>query len=62
MSENTRLLTVKQACESAAISRTTLYELCRANVIRSVRIGSRGIRIPVVELERFIRESMERRR
>lgn len=53
------LLTVRDACELASISRTTLYELIRANRIGTLKIGSRGIRIPVAELERFIQEGLE---
>lgn len=54
----TRLLTVRQACEHAACSRTALNSLIRAGRIRTVRIGTRGIRIPIAELDRFVAEQL----
>lgn len=54
MNSNKKLLTVKEACDAASISRTTLYELCRAGLLQVVKIGPRGIRVPVAELDRFI--------
>lgn len=56
---NKVLITIKETCETTGISRTTLYELIRANRIKTVKIGSRGKRIPVAEVERFIREGLE---
>ena len=53
-----RLITVRDACIEAACSRTALYELIRAGRIRTVKIGPRGIRVPVAELERFIAEQL----
>lgn len=53
-----KLLTVRQACEAGAFSRTTLYQLIRVGRIRTVKVGLRGIRIPVAELERFIQEGL----
>ena len=39
------LLTVPEAAEALAISRSKLYELCAAGLVRSVRIdGSRRVR------------------
>ena len=47
------LLTVPEAAEALAISRSKLYELFAAGVVRSVRIdGSR--RVPIEALETYI--------
>jgi excisionase family DNA binding protein len=47
------LLTVPEAAEALAISRSKLYELFAADLVRSVRIdGSR--RVPIEELETYI--------
>ena len=47
------LLTVPEAAEALAISRSKLYELIAAGVVQSVRIdGSR--RVPVEALETYI--------
>jgi excisionase family DNA binding protein len=47
------LLTVPEAAESLAISRSKLYELIAAGLVRSVRIdGSR--RVPVEALETYV--------
>ena len=47
------LLTVPEAAEALAISRSKLYELFVAGLVRSVRIdGSR--RVPVEELENYV--------
>jgi excisionase family DNA binding protein len=47
------LLTVPEAAEALAISRSKLYELFAAGLVRSVRIdGSR--RVPVEELESYV--------
>jgi excisionase family DNA binding protein len=47
------LLTVPEAAEALAISRSKLYELIAAGLVRSVRIdGSR--RVPVEALETYI--------
>ena len=47
------LLTVPEAAEALAISRSKLYELFVAGLVRSVRIdGSR--RVPVEELETYV--------
>jgi excisionase family DNA binding protein len=47
------LLTVPEAAEALAISRSKLYELLAAGLVRSVRIdGSR--RVPVEALETYI--------
>jgi excisionase family DNA binding protein len=54
----TRLVTVRSACELMQIGRTTLYQLCNCKAIQSIRIGSRGIRIPMTEIDRFIQERL----
>jgi excisionase family DNA binding protein len=47
------LLTVPEAAEALAISRSKLYELFAAGLVRSVRIdGSR--RVPIEALETYI--------
>jgi excisionase family DNA binding protein len=47
------LLTVREAAEALAISRSKLYELIAAGLVRSVRIdGSR--RVPVEALETYV--------
>ena len=47
------LLTVPEAAEALAISRSKLYELIAAGLVRSVRIdGSR--RVPVESLETYV--------
>jgi len=48
------LYTIKQACERLSIGRSHLHCLIRAEKIRTVRIGKRGVRIPESELNRFI--------
>jgi excisionase family DNA binding protein len=47
------LLTVPEAAEALAISRSKLYELMAAGLVRSVRIdGSR--RVPIEALETYV--------
>ena len=47
------LLTVPEAAEALAISRSKLYELFAAGLVRSVRIdGSR--RVPIEALENYV--------
>jgi excisionase family DNA binding protein len=47
------LLTVPEAAEALAISRSKLYELFAAGLVRSVRIdGSR--RVPIEALESYV--------
>jgi excisionase family DNA binding protein len=47
------LLTVPEAAEALAISRSKLYELFAAGLVRSVRIdGSR--RVPIEALETYV--------
>ncbi len=51
------LLTIKQACERLAIGRSHLWCLIRADKIRTVQIGKRGVRIAEAEIDRFIAAS-----
>jgi excisionase family DNA binding protein len=53
------LLTVPEAAEALAISRSKLYELIAAGLIRSVRIdGSR--RVPVEALQSYVAHLLDR--
>ena len=53
------LLTVPEAAEALAISRSKLYELLAAGLVRSVRIdGSR--RVPVEALEKYVAGLLDR--
>jgi len=53
------LLTVPEAAEALAISRSNLYELIAAGLVRSVRIdGSR--RVPVEALETYVANLLDR--
>jgi len=53
------LLTVPEAAEALAISRSKLYELIASGLVRSVRIdGSR--RVPVEALESYVAELLDR--
>src|SRR5205823_8987563 len=52
------LLTVPEAAEALAISRSKLYELIAAGLVRSVRIdGSR--RVPVEALETYVAQMLD---
>ena len=53
------LLTVRESASALGISRTTLYVLINQERVRVVRIGSRGVRIPVSELEKFVDDQVE---
>lgn len=44
------LVTVPQACQLAAIGRTQFYAFVKAGLIRTVRIGKKGVRVEVSEL------------
>jgi excisionase family DNA binding protein len=53
------LLTVPEAAEALAISRSKLYELIAAGLVRSVRIdGSR--RVPVETLKTYVAVLLDR--
>lgn len=51
-------MTIREVCDSLSISRTLLYELCKSGRLRSLRVGTRGVRIPEAEVERFIHEGL----
>lgn len=53
-----RLLKIPEAAAELAIGRSQLYELISAGEIRAVKIGSRGVRIPAAELDRFVAERL----
>lgn len=53
------LLTIKQTCERLSIGRSHLWCLVRANKIRTVQIGKRGVRIAEAEIDRFIKEATQ---
>lgn len=53
-----RLLRIPEAAAELSIGRSRLYELIAAGELRAVKIGSRGVRIPDAELDRFVRERM----
>ena len=54
MNANTRLITIKEACATLNVGRTLFNALCRSGQIKTVRVGRRGIRIPIIEIDRFI--------
>lgn len=45
MYEHPRFLTVKQACQTLQIGKTTLYTLINSGRLKAVRIGTRCTRI-----------------
>lgn len=49
-----KLLKIPEAAAELNLSRSQLYELIREGAIRSVKIGSRGTRIPTTEIGRLI--------
>lgn len=44
---------IPEAARALGISRTTLYELINSGQLPTVRIGSRGVRIPVKALQEY---------
>jgi excisionase family DNA binding protein len=53
-----QLLKIPQAASELSISRSQLYELIGEGALRSVKIGSRGVRIPASEIQRYIAERL----
>lgn len=54
----TVMVTVMETCQKLAIGRSQLWCLVKAGKIRTVKIGKRGVRVPISEIERFIQESL----
>lgn len=54
--ERPLMLTVTEACRLLGVSRTTMWTYTKKGLVRAVRIGTRGIRIPRAEIDRFICE------
>ncbi|MFM7535382.1 MAG: helix-turn-helix domain-containing protein [Acidimicrobiales bacterium] len=52
-----RCVTIAEAASFLAISRSTVYVLLDSGALRSVHVG-RARRVPIVELERFVRERL----
>jgi len=52
--DGARMVTIKQTCQVLAIGRSQLWCLVNAGKIRTVKIGKRGVRVPVAEIARFI--------
>jgi len=48
-----RLLSIKQACDSLGISRTSVYSALASGKLRSVTVGRRRL-IPIDAIEDFI--------
>ncbi|WP_405220186.1 helix-turn-helix transcriptional regulator [Lentisalinibacter sediminis] len=44
------MATVDQACAALGIGRTAFYQLVKDGLIRPVKIGTKGTRVPVEEL------------
>jgi excisionase family DNA binding protein len=53
------LLTVPEAAEALSVSRATLYVMIGAGQLPTVRVGSRGVRIPVDALREFARSQQK---
>ncbi len=53
-----RLLKIPEAAAELSIGRSRLYELLQAGEIKAVKIGSRGVRVPSSEIDRFIAERL----
>jgi excisionase family DNA binding protein len=52
------LVTISEAGDSLGVKRSTIYEFIRCGKIRTVKIGTRGIRVPTSELARFVNEGL----
>lgn len=49
-----KMVTIKQTCLLLAIGRSQVWCLVNEGRIRTVRIGKRGVRVPLTEIARFI--------
>ncbi len=54
------LLSVREAAQALAVSERTLWQMTKDGVIGSIKVGTRSVRYPVAELERWIEEQMEK--
>ena len=54
------LLTVDQACAAASIGRTQFYKFINAGLIQTVKIGSKGVRVPASEVAALPGRLLER--
>ena len=57
LASDLHLVTLPDAASDLAVGRTALYQLLDTGQLASVHIG-RARRVPVAELERFVRERM----
>ena len=56
-----RLLKIPAAAAELSISRSLLYEMLASGELRSVTVGTRGVRIPDTELDRFVAQRLARK-
>jgi excisionase family DNA binding protein len=52
------LATVREACQRMRVGRTLFNELMRSGQIRTIRVGKRGIRVPLAEIDRYVDERL----
>lgn len=48
------MITARETARRLSISERTLWSLTKDGVIRAVKVGKRGVRYPVAEIESFI--------
>jgi excisionase family DNA binding protein len=61
MAEQTaRLVTIKDAARTLAISRGQLYRLVASGALRVVKLGPNASRVPLEDVERLAREGVPR--
>jgi excisionase family DNA binding protein len=54
------LLKIPEACGLLGIGETKLREEIKAKRIRKVKVGLRGVRIPIEEVYRWLKELLEK--
>jgi excisionase family DNA binding protein len=54
------LLTVDQACTVGGVGRTQFYKFVHAGLIRTVKIGNKGTRVPTSEMQALPGRLLER--
>jgi len=54
-----KLLKIPEAAAELNVSRSLLYEMLAAGELRAVTVGTRGVRIPATEIDRFVTERLE---